>query len=67
MPSREWERLRCASQIEGAWLDSTHPPNAYRKAFLQAHRIIEPKFTIETNAMAAIAAELQGLEDRLVD
>jgi HPt (histidine-containing phosphotransfer) domain-containing protein len=65
LPSREWERLRRASQAEGAQLDSTHPPNAYRKAFLQAHRIAEPAFTVEASAMVAIDAELQGLEDRL--
>jgi Zn-dependent protease with chaperone function len=65
LPSREWERLRRASELEGARLDSTHPPNAYRKAFLQAHRIAEPKFTVGANAMAAIDAELRGLEDRL--
>lgn len=65
LPSREWERLRRASELEGARLDSTHPPNAYRKTFLLAHRIAEPKFTVGDNEMAAIDTELRGLEDRL--
>lgn len=65
LPSRELERLRRASNAEGAQLDSTHPPTKYRKAFLDAHAIAEPQLAVEVSAMDAIDAELRRLTNKL--
>ena len=64
LPAREWERFRRASEAEGARLDASHPPTAFRKAFLRAHPA-EPSLVVGAERMAAIDAELSRLEERI--
>lgn len=65
LPEREMERMRRAASLEGARLDSTHPPTAQRIAFLLAHKISEPRVVADQAIMASIDQELQLLEERL--
>lgn len=65
LPAREWERLRRKGEAEGARLDGTHPPTAFRIAFLEAHRVAEPKRVADAAIMTAIDAEFQVLTERL--
>jgi hypothetical protein len=65
LPEREWERLRRASEAEGARLDATHPPTAYRKALLKSHPVSRPAVLASADQIDAIDAELRALEDRL--
>lgn len=67
LPNREWERLRRAAKLEGARLDSSHPPTAHRIAFLEAHAAREPKMHVSDATMQAIDAELGHLEEKLGD
>jgi len=65
LPDREWERMRRGSEAEGAQLDSSHPPTAFRVAFLEAHTIAEPKLIVSAATVAAIDAEFRPLEEKL--
>lgn len=64
IPEREMERLRRAANLEGARLDSTHPPTAQRIAFLLAHKV-DARIVADQTTMAAIGLELRRLEERL--
>jgi Zn-dependent protease with chaperone function len=65
LPSREWERLRRKGEAEGARLDRTHPPTAFRIAFLEAHRFAEPQCVADTAIMTAIDADFRALTEKL--
>jgi Zn-dependent protease with chaperone function len=65
LPARERERMRRATEAEGARLDNTHPPTASRIAFLQAHTVGAPSLVVTAAKMAAIDAEFSSLEDKL--
>jgi hypothetical protein len=65
LPPREWERMRREIEAEGARLDATHPPTAFRIAFLEAHAVTEPRLAASPEMMAAIDAEFRPLEERL--
>ncbi len=65
LPAREWQRLARAGLREGARLDDTHPPTAYRIEFLKAHVVTEPRIVAADNVMRAIDAELITLQERL--
>jgi heat shock protein HtpX len=65
LSAREWERMRRASEAEGAHLDRTHPPTAFRIAFLEAHPFNEPKFIVNAAKLTAIDAEFRALEYKL--
>jgi Zn-dependent protease with chaperone function len=65
LPEREWQRLARSSQHEGARLNASHPPTAYRIAFLGAHKVAEPRMVATESVMTAIDAELNTLQERL--
>ena len=65
LPDREWERLARSSQHEGARLDASHPPTAYRSAFLRAHVVEKPRITVTEDVMRTIDAELATLQEML--
>jgi heat shock protein HtpX len=65
LPAREWERMRRETEAEGATLDGSHPPTAFRIAFLQAHPTSLPKIAVENALMDAIDNELRGLEETI--
>jgi heat shock protein HtpX len=65
LPEREWQRLARSSQHEGARLDASHPPTAYRIAFLRAHKVAEPGMVAAESVMTAIDAELNTLQESL--
>jgi Zn-dependent protease with chaperone function len=63
LPDREWRRLARSSQREGARLDASHPPTAYRCSFLQAHIVDKPRLVATEAAMRSIDAELDTLQE----
>jgi heat shock protein HtpX len=65
LPAREWQRLARSSQREGARLDASHPPTAYRIEFLAAHSIAEPSLGGSESTMAQIDKELDALREPL--
>jgi heat shock protein HtpX len=65
LPDREWQRLARASHREGARLDASHPPTAYRSTFLRAHMVDKPKLVATQSVMRAIDAELATLRETL--
>jgi heat shock protein HtpX len=65
LPEREWQRLARSSQHEGARLDASHPPTAYRVAFLDAHRVAEPRMVATASVMTTIDKELNSLQEKL--
>jgi heat shock protein HtpX len=65
LPDREWQRLARASQREGARLDASHPPTAYRIEFLNAHVVAKPKIVATEAAMRTIDAELNAVQEKL--
>ena len=65
LPDREWERLARANLLEGARLDASHPPTAYRRSFLRAHAVEKPRITATEDVMRAIDAELSTLQETL--
>lgn len=65
LPDREWQRLARSSQREGARLDASHPPTAYRCAFLQAHVVEVARLVATEETMRAIDAELEKLQEPL--
>jgi heat shock protein HtpX len=65
LPAREWERLARAIQREGARLDASHPPTAYRCAFLRTHMVATPRLVATADAMRAIDAELETVQEAL--
>jgi Zn-dependent protease with chaperone function len=65
LPDREWQRLARASQREGARLDATHPPTAFRIEFLKAHVVAKPRMIATEDAMRKIDAELTAVQERL--
>jgi Zn-dependent protease with chaperone function len=65
LPDREWQRLARASQREGASLDASHPPTAYRIEFLNAHAVANPKIVATEDMMRTIDAELNAVQERL--
>lgn len=65
LPDREWQRLARASQREGARLDASHPPTAYRIEFLNAHMVATPKIVATEDAMRTIDAEFKAVQDIL--
>ena len=67
LPDREWQRLERSNLQEGARLDASHPPTAYRIDFLRAHTMASAKLIATESVMAAVDKELQTLQDRLGD
>lgn len=67
LPEREMERVRRAAKLEGARLDSTHPPTVHRMAFLLAHEVSKPRLVADDATVRSIDLELQRLEERLGD
>jgi Zn-dependent protease with chaperone function len=65
LPDREWQRLTRASQREGARLDASHPPTAYRIEFLNAHMMARPKIIATEDTMRTIDAELKAVQESL--
>jgi Peptidase family M48 len=65
LPNREWQRLARACQREGARLDASHPPTAYRIEFLNAHMVAKPKIVATEEAMRTIDAELVAVQEIL--
>jgi hypothetical protein len=65
LPDRKWERLARANLPEGARLDASHPPTAYRRSFVRAHAVEKPRITSTENVMRAIDAELSTLQETL--
>jgi Zn-dependent protease with chaperone function len=65
LPDREWQRLARASQREGARLDASHPPTAYRIEFLNAHTVARPRIVATEDAMRTIDAEFKAVQERL--
>ena len=65
LPDREWQRLARTSQREGARLDATHPPTAYRSSFLRAHAVEKPRIAAMEGVMRTIDAELETLREIL--
>jgi len=65
LPDREWQRLARAGQLEGARLDASHPPTAFRIEFLNAHQVTTPKVLATEASMSEIDRELSTLEERL--
>jgi hypothetical protein len=65
LPDREWQRLARASQREGARLDASHPPTAYRIEFLNAHMVAKPKIVATEDTMRTIDAELKAVQEIL--
>jgi heat shock protein HtpX len=65
LPDREWQRLTRSSQSEGARLDASHPPTAYRSSFLSTHMVEKPKMVATESAMRAIDVELASLQETL--
>jgi hypothetical protein len=65
LPDREWQRLARASQREGARLDASHPPTAYRIEFLNAHVVTRSRMVVTDDMMRTIDAELSAVQERL--
>jgi Zn-dependent protease with chaperone function len=65
LPGREWQRLALLNQREGARLDASHPPTAYRRSFLDAHTVEEPRIIATESIMHSIDAELATLQEVL--
>jgi heat shock protein HtpX len=65
LPDREWQRLARSSLREGARLDASHPPTAYRCAFLQAHAVERPRLVATEDEMRAIDVELAALKETM--
>jgi len=65
LPEREWQRLARSSEREGARLDASHPPTAYRMGFLDTHKVAEPRMIATDSVMTAIDMELNALQERL--
>jgi heat shock protein HtpX len=62
MPERELERVRRIAQLEGARLNVTHPPTAYRIAFLKAHPVTTPKVTLSSDDTERLERELMSTQ-----
>lgn len=58
-PPVELERIRRACLLETARLDATHPPTAYRIAFLEKHEISEAGCNLTKQEIEAIDMELE--------
>jgi heat shock protein HtpX len=65
LPEREWQRISLSSQREGARLDASHPPTAYRSSFLHAHTVEMPRIIATESIMHSIDAELAALQEVL--
>jgi hypothetical protein len=65
LPDREWQRLSRASEREGARLDASHPPTAYRIEFLNAHVVARPRIVATDDAMRTIDAEFKAVQEIL--
>jgi Zn-dependent protease with chaperone function len=65
LPDREWLRLERASQREGARLDASHPPTAYRVSFLRTHAVEKPRLIATESMMHTIDGELGRLQEML--
>lgn len=62
LPAHEKERLHRGNSMEGARLDATHPPTAYRIEVLQAHPVHLPKVNLAPDIEAQIEQELTKLQ-----
>ena len=71
LPEQEVERLKRAGQFEGAKIDATHPPTAFRIAFLEVRDERAPSIGMSDEENARIDAELDHLKEpmgrRLID
>ena len=62
VPPREIERLRRVGMLEGARLDVTHPPTAYRIEVIKADRTSTAQVRVSSEEAARMEDELRVLE-----
>jgi Zn-dependent protease with chaperone function len=65
LPNRERQRLARACQREGARLDASHPPTAYRIEFLNTHAVAKPRIVATEDTMRTLDAELKAVQEIL--
>lgn len=65
IPKHEIDRIAQVERLLASRLDATHPPTAYRIAFLQAHEVAEPMITVDEERAALIEQELQKVKQTL--
>lgn len=65
LPERERDRLQRAATLEGARLDSTHPPTAHRIQFLKAHEVTEARLVGREAVMQEIDRELEQIAEKV--
>jgi Zn-dependent protease with chaperone function len=63
IPQREVERLRRVNLLNDARLDVTHPPTAYRIAFLNQRHVAQAKVKLSADHVKQISDELMLMED----
>jgi hypothetical protein len=67
VPEREHERLRRAARLRHYAVDARHPPTVLRIDLIRARPASEAKVRISEATTRAIAAELSGSRQRLVE
>lgn len=71
LPERELERIRRVERLEASRLDATHPPTAYRIAFLQARDVSSAQVTVSRLDDEALKHELAPfratVQEKLLD
>jgi heat shock protein HtpX len=65
IPARERERIRRVAQLQESRLDTTHPPTAYRMAFLQSHFLDEARFILDSDDHERLEQELATLRPEI--
>ena len=65
VPPRELERIRRVEQLELSRLDVSHPPTAYRVAFLEAHGVEQPQPLFSASDFEKLEQELAPFEGRI--
>ena len=65
LPNHEVERIMRIDQLEDTRLDDTHPPTAFRIAFLVNHPEEAPRVVLSDEASAEIDRELKPLEQKV--
>jgi Zn-dependent protease with chaperone function len=65
MPPRELERIRRVEQQAEFRLDATHPPTAYRIAFLKAHPLSHPKILLMPATEEQLERELKPIQEEM--
>lgn len=65
LPANELERLRRMQQIEGARMDSTHPPTVDRLQVINSHPFDTPKVQLSENEYTRIKNDLVDYYERI--